>query len=349
MPNTKVFSILLGVCLLGYNLALCAPFPDNKKSEAIDHYHVGGEGGWDLITFDAQHHRLFVSRSTHVQVIDTDSGKIIGDIPNTAGVHGIALADELGVGFTSNGKSNSVTVFDLTTLNVIDTIKISGLNPDVILYEPKSKHIFTFNGHSQNATVIDAVSHKEVDTIALSGKPELAVSDDAGNVFVNIEDTSQVVVIDGNHNKVIKTFSLGKGIEPTGLSIDKTHHRLFSVCANKKMEILDSESGKIVAEVAIGAEPDSSAFDAHLGLAFSSNSDGTLTVVQEQGDDHYTVVKNVITQKGARTMAYDQDRHRAYLVAASFGETTPVTIEHPKPKPAIIPNSFVVLGVSFAP
>lgn len=346
----KIFApIFLGVCVLSSHLAQSAPLPKNTKFALIERYSVEGKGGWDFITFDTKHHRLFVSRSTHVQVIDTDSGKIIGDLPGTEGVHGIALADDLNVGFTSNGKSNSVTVFDLTTLNVIDTIKISGSNPDAILYEPRSKQVFTFNGHSSNATVIDAISYKEIDTITLSGKPELAVSNNAGQVFVNIENKNEIAVIDSGSNKIVKTFPLAKGVEPTGLSIDIEHNRLFSVCANKKMEILDSETGRIVAEIPIGLAPDSSAFDPGLGIAFSSNEDGTLTLIKENDPEHFSVSQNVVTQKGARTMAYDSDNHRAYLVTASFDKIPPATKEQSKPSPAITPNSFVVLVVSFAP
>jgi DNA-binding beta-propeller fold protein YncE len=346
MPTNTLIQILIGVCLLSSQLALSAQPLESTEFTLVDHYGIGGEGGWDLLTFDTKRHRLFVSRSTHVQVINADSGKVIGDIPGTEGVHGIALADDLNIGFTSNGKSNSVTVFDLTTLNVIETIKISGLNPDVILYEPKSKHIFTFNGHSANATVIDAITLKEINTISLPGKPELAVSNNAGRVFVNIEDKNEIAVIDSGSNKVLKSFQIGSGVEPTGLAIDQMHNRLFSVCANRKMEILDSETGRIVSEVAIGSAPDSAAFDSNLGIAFSSNGDGTLTIVKENDPDHFSVSQNIITQKGARTMAYDSDKHRAYLVTASFGETPPATKEQPKPRPAIIPNSFVVLVVS---
>ncbi len=322
---------------------------ENIKFSLVNRYNIGGEGGWDLLTLDAKRHRLFISRSSHVQVMDADSGKLIGDIAGTEGVHGIALADDLNVGFTSNGKSNSVSVFDLTTLKVIETIKISGLNPDVILYEPVSKHIFTFNGRSANATVIDAISRKEINTINLPGKPELAVSNNAGNVFVNIEDKNEIVVIDSGSSKVLKSFPLGSGVEPTGLSIDKEHNRLFSVCANKKMVILDSETGRVVSEVAIGSAPDSAAFDSKLGIAFSSNGEGTLTLIKENDPEHFSVLQNVMTQKGARTMAYDLDNHRAYLVTASFGVTPPATKEQPKPKPAIVPNSFVVLVVSPKP
>jgi YVTN family beta-propeller protein len=271
---------------------------------------------------------------------------VVGDIPGTDGVHAIALADKLNVGFTSNGKSNSVTVFDLTTLKMIQTIKISGLNPDAILYEPSSQHVFSFNGHSANVSVIDAVSLKEITTIQLPGKPELAVSNDAGNIYVNIEDKNEIAVIDSSSNKVLKVYSLGNGDEPTGLAIDKQHHRLFSVCANNKMEILDSDTGTIIAEVVIGSGPDSAAFDPDLGIAFSSNGDGTLTLVKEHDPDHFSVDQNVTTQKGARTMAYDSDKHRVYLVTASFGETPAATDEQPKPRPAIIPDSFVVLVIS---
>lgn len=346
MLKRTLVVILVGACLLNCNLVQSAQPAERIKFAVADHYIVGGEGGWDLLAFDAKRNRLFVSRSTHVQVIDAGSGKVIGDIPGTEGVHGIALADDLNIGFTSNGKSNSVTIFDLTTLNVIETIKISGLNPDAILYEPNSKHIFAFNGHSANATVIDAITHKEIATISLPGKPELAVSDKAGNIFVNIEDKNEIVVIDTVSNKVLKSFPLGSGIEPTGLAIDKEHNRLFSVCANNKMEILDSVTGKIVSDVDIGAKPDSAAYDSGLGIAFSSNGDGTLTIVKENDPDHFSVSQNVITQKGARTMTYDSENHRAYLVTASFGDTPPATKELPKPRPSIVPNSFVVLMVS---
>jgi DNA-binding beta-propeller fold protein YncE len=271
---------------------------------------------------------------------------VVGDIPGTEGVHGIAIADDLNVGFTSNGKSNSVTVFDLATLKTIETIKISGLNPDVILYEPKTRHLFTFNGQSANATVIDAVSRKEISTISLPGKPELAVSNAAGNIFVNIEDKNEIAVIDSESHTVLKYFPLGNGIEPTGLAIDQKHNRLFSVCANNKMVILDAETGRILAETAIGLGPDSAAFDPEWGIAFSSNGDGTLTLVKEDDPDHFSTFQNVSTKKGARTMAYDPDSHRAYLVTASFGETPPATKEQPKPRPAMVPDSFEVLVVA---
>jgi DNA-binding beta-propeller fold protein YncE len=339
----------VGICLLSSRLAQSAQPSENIKFTLVNHYNIGGEGRWDLLTLDTKRHRLFISRASHVQVIDTDSGKIVGDIAGTDGVHGIALADDLNVGFTSNGKSNSITVFDLSTLDVIETIKISGLNPDAILYEPISKHVFAFNGHSSNATVIDAITRKEINTIGLPGKPELAVSNSVGNVFVNIEDKNEIVVIDSDSNRILKTFPIEDGDEPSGLAIDKEHNRLFSVCANRKMVVLDSETGRIVSELAIGSAPDSAAFDPNLGIAFSPNGDGTLTLIKENDPEHFSVLQNVNTQKGARTMAYDSDNHRAYLVTASFGETPLATKEQPKPRPAIIPNSFVVLVVSLQP
>lgn len=349
MPNKTLNRISAVICLFGCHLALSAQPSEGLKFTITNRYNVGGEGGWDLLTFDTKRHHLFISRSSHVQVLDADSGKVVGDIPGTEGVHGIALADDLNLGFTSNGKSNSVTVFDLTTLDVVETIKISGLNPDAILYEPVSKHIYVFNGHSSNATVIDAITRKEINTIKLPGKPELAVSNKAGNVFVNIEDKNEIVVINSNTDKILKTFPIGSNEEPSGLAIDREHNRLFSVCANNKMVVLDSETGRIVSELAIGSSPDSAAFDPNLGIVLSSNGDGTLTIIKENDAEHFSVFQNVVTQKGARTLAYDPEQHRAYLVTASFGETPPATTEHPKPRPAILPNSFVVLVVSLRP
>lgn len=335
-------SLFFCACLLTSQIAQSAQ--PSKIAVQVDRYPVAAEGRWDLLSFDARHHHLFISRATHVQVFDTDSKMVIGDIPDTEGVHGIAVAEELNRGYTSNGKSNSITVFDLTTLRVLANLKITGMNPDVILYEPKSGHLFTFNGHSSSATVIDAVSLKEIATIVLPGKPELAVSNDAGEIFVNIEDKNEIAVIDSATNKVLKYFSLGSGVEPTGLAIDKQHNRLFSVCANRKIIILNSETGSVMAELPIGSGPDSAAFDPELGIALSSNEEGTLTLIKESDPDHFSVLRDVATPKGARTMAYDADHHRAFLVTGSFDETSTAT--QAKHRPAMIPGSFVVLKIS---
>ena len=348
--HSKVFiSIFTAILLLSCQLAHSIQPLENSNITQINRFNISGDERWDYLTVDPKRHHLFLSRSNHVQVVDTDLKKVIGDIPDTEGIHGIAIADDLNIGFTSNGKDNSVTVFDLTTLNVIKTIKISGLNPDGILYEPKSKHILTFNGRSSNATVIDAVSLKEIITVNFSGKPEAAVSDNDGNIYVNIEDKNEIALIDVASNKVLKSFHLGNGIRPTGLAIDQKHNRLFSVCGNGKLEVLDSQTGKIISEVSIGSGPDAAAFDSNLGIVFSSNGEGTLSLIKEVDPEHFSLLQNVITQKGARTMAYDSINHRAYLVTSSFGVTPPASKEQPKPRPSIVPNSFVVLEVTINP
>jgi WD40 repeat protein len=343
----KIFAVILVcACMSGGGVASAAE-PSSKEIFSVAHRHVlGGEGGWDLLAVDAKRHHIFITRSTHVQVADTNSGKLVGDIPRLDGVHGIAIAEDLNVGFTSNGKTNSVSVFNLDTFKVVAQIKISGVNPDAILYDPKSRHVFVFNGQSANGTVIDAVSRKELATIDLPGKPELAVSNNAGRIFVNIEDKNEIAVIDSGTNKLVQRYPLGSGTEPTGLAIDIAHNRLFAVCGNRKMEILDAENGRVVAEIEIGAKPDSAAFDAGLGMVFSSNGDGTLTIVKEDDPDHFSVVQNLVTQKGARTMAYDASIHRAYLVTAQFGESPAATKDRPKPRPTIVPGTFELLVVA---
>lgn len=348
---TKTFvRTFAGFCLLSNLTANAASVTTAQSPHSfalLDQYVIGGEGRWDLLSIDTKHRHLFISRSTHVQVVDVDARKLVGDLIDTDGVHGIALAEELDLGFTSNGKSNSVTVFDLKTLKVIDTIQISGVNPDVILYEPVSKHVFVFNGRSSDATVIDAASRKVIATIKLPGKPELAVSDETGTVFVNIEDKNEVTVIDSASNKVTMHFSIGSGKEPTGLAIDTQHKRLFSVCGNGKMIILDSKTGKLITEMPIGSGPDSAAFDPHSGIAFSSNGDGTLTLIKEEDPNHYTVAQTIVTKKGARTMSYDPTTQSAYLVTASFGKLS--SGANKQERPPILPNSFEVMVVSMKP
>jgi YVTN family beta-propeller protein len=281
-------------------------------------YVLGGEGGWDYLTFDPAGKRLFISRGTHVMVVDTAKGSVIGDIPDTTGVHGIALAQDLGKGFTSNGRDNSVTVFDLKTLKETSKIKIDGQNPDAILYDPASQRVFTFNGRSNNATVIDAVKGTVVATIPLDGKPEFGAADGKGKVFVNIEDKSEITAIDAKKAVVLNTWPLAPCEEPSGLAMDQKHRRLFAGCHNKMMAVVDADSGKVIATPAIGQGVDANAFDADQQLAFSSNGDGTLTVVHEDAPDKYSVVENVATKKGARTMALDLKTHSLYLPAADM-------------------------------
>jgi DNA-binding beta-propeller fold protein YncE len=305
---------------------------------------VGGEGGWDYLTVDSAARRLYLSRSTHVMVVDIDTDKLVGDIPDTPGVHGIALAPELSRGFISNGKADTATIFDLKTLRALGRVKTGG-NPDAILYDPASKRVFTFNGRSHDATVFDAMSGKVLGTIALGGKPEFAVADGKGKVYVNIEDTSEVVEIDSSKIAVRKRYSLKPCTEPTGMAIDTERHRVFSGCHGKVMAVLDTEAGSVIAFVPIGEGVDGNGFDPGTGLVFSSNGDGTLTVVREVSPGTFEVAETVATQRSARTMAIDPTTHNIYLPAAQFAPLTPATPDAPKSRPVMVKDSFTVLVV----
>ena len=311
--------------------------------KVVARYQPGGDGGWDLMALDSPGHRLFVSRSTRVQVIDLDTGKLLAEIPDTPGVHGIALAPNLNRGYTTNGRDSTVTVFDMKTLAPIARIHLPARGPDAILYEPASRRIFTFNGGSGNATAIDAVADTVVGQVDLGGRPELGVSDGHGRVFVNLEDSSAVVAFDPRSLKVLSRWPLAPGSEPTGLAIDREHHRLFSTCANQKMIVLDTENGHVVATPTIGSRVDGAAFDDGSDLAFSSNGDGTLTIVHEDAPDKFSIVANVETQRGARTIALDPKTHRVYLPTASYGEAPAATPENPRPRPPMVPGSFTIL------
>jgi YVTN family beta-propeller protein len=311
-------------------------------------YMLGGEGGWDYLTYDPVRKRLFVSRATRVMVVDPATGTATGEIPDTAGVHGIALAQDLGTGFTSNGRGNSVTVFDLATLKTTATIAIAGQNPDAILYDPATKRVFTFNGRSNNATAIDAQTNTVIGTIALPGKPEFAAAGLDGTIYVNIEDKSELLAIDARTDAVLHTWPLAPCEEPSGLSIDATHHRLFAGCHNKLMAVVNALTGAIVTTVPIGEGVDATAFDPGSQLAFSSNGDGTLTVVHEDSPDAFTLVQNVATQQYARTMAVDTNTHDAYLVTAKFTLGPPAPGEQ-RPTRTLVPGSFALLVVAPAP
>jgi YVTN family beta-propeller protein len=295
---------------------------------------------------DSAKKRLFISRATRVDVVSIESGKLIGSIADTQGVHGIALAPGLKRGFTSNGRANSVTAFDLETLKVIQEAKISGQNPDAILYEPSGKHVFTFNGASKDVTVLDASSLAVVATIPVPDKPEFAAQDGRGQIFVNIEsEPGQMVVIDTQKLTVKSTWPLPGCNSPSGLAIDRAHRRLFSVCDGKVMAVTDAVSGKQVALVPIGEHPDAAGYDEKRGIVFSSNGEGTLSVVRQDSADRYSVVQTVPTQRGARTMALDEATGKVYLVTADFGPAPAATAEQPRPRPVLIPDSFVLLVV----
>ncbi len=333
--------LLAGIgCLLSSGLALSAQ--ETPKYHEIKKISVGGDGGWDYLTCDSEAHRLYIARSNRVMVVDVEKGEVVGEIPNTPGVHGIALAPRLHRGFSSNGGENTVTVFDTQTLKEVDRIKV-GTRPDAIIFDRASNRVFTFNGGSDDSTAIDAASGKVVGTIPLGGRPEFAVSDGRGQVFANIEDKSEIVDIDSQALTVKNHWPLAPGEGPSGLSMDRRNHRLFSACDNKMMVVMDADTGKVVATPAIGEGPDASAFDPRAGLAFSSNGqDGTLTVVHEDAPDKFSVVATVPTQRGARTMAVDPTTHTVYLVTARFGPPPPGQAGQRR-RPTIEPNSFVIL------
>ncbi len=338
----KYLSLLFLVCVVAAATVAAADFVSNASG-----YHLakktllGGEGAWDYLYCDSGARRIYLSRSTHVMIVDADSYAVVGDIPNTPGVHGIAIVSDLSKGFISNGRDNTVTIFDLKTLKETDRVTV-GKNPDAIMYDPASKQVFTFNGSSQDTTAIDAATGKVVGTVALGGKPEFAVSDEKGHVYVNIEDKSEVIQLDANKLAVDARWSLAPGELPSGLALDRKHHRLFSVCHNKLMVVLNSDNGKVVTTLPIGEGTDAAAFDPDTGFAFSSNGEGTLTVVHEDSPDRFTVVENVPTQRFARTMTLDLKTHRVFLVTAEIG-VTPVTTEQPRPRRSIVPGTFTLL------
>jgi YVTN family beta-propeller protein len=342
----RTVSCFVGCAALGFALH-AAPAPAAAPAYALLARHtLGGPGGWDYLLADPESGHLFVSRSDRVLVVNLGDGSLAATIPGTEGVHGFALVHELGRGYTSNGRTDSLTVFDLATLKPTGTIAAGGRNPDAILYDKASKHLFSFNGRSNDVTVIDPATEKLVATIPAGGKPEFAVTDDQGSVFFNIEDTAELARIDARGAKLTAKWKLKDCEEPTGLAFDQAHHRLFSVCQNGKMVVTDSASGKFVASVAIGKGPDGAAYDAQRGVVFSSNGeDGTLTVIKQVDADHYAVAQNLATQRSARTLALDERSHRVYLVAAKFGPKPEPTREQPRPRAAVLDGSFEVLVV----
>ncbi len=313
-----------------------------KKTGAIN---IGGSGGWDYLTADGENHRLYVSHGGEVEVIDLQTEKPVGKVSGMTRIHGIAIANESNTGFISDGASNEVVFFDLKTLEIKKKVK-AGTNPDGIVYDPASKRVFAFNGRSQNATAINGKSGQVEGTITLGGKPEFPVSDGKGNVYDNIEDKSEIVQIDSKNLQVKAHWSVAPCESPSGLAIDTENRRLFAVCDNKMMAIVDADSGKVIATPAIGDGPDAAAFDPGTKLAFSSNGDGTLTVISEKDKNDFSVVENVPTAKGARTMALDPETHKIYLSSAEYGPAPAATAQNPRPRPAILPGSFKILIVS---
>lgn len=316
-----------------------APQPGPSGYHVIKTISIPGDEGWDYVAVDSDARRVYVSHSSHVVVLDADTYAIVGDIPDTQGVHGIALAPDLGRGFVSDGRANTVTIFDLKTLKTLATVK-AGTNPDAILYDPHTKRVFTMNGRSQDTTAIDAADGTVAGTLALGGKPEFAVADGHGNIFVNIEDKSELVRFDSQKLTVLNRWPLKPCEEPSGLAVDWNTRRLFAGCGNKMMAVIDADSGKLVATPPIGDGVDANGFDPATNLAFASNGEGVLTVIHEDSPDKFTVVENVPTQKSARTMALDLKTHNIFLPAADFDPPVPG-----QRRGKMKPGTFVVLVV----
>lgn len=316
------------------------------QSPSASGYHVvktvplPGDGFWDYVTVDSDARRIYISHSPKVLVLDADSFKLIGEIPDTEGVHGIAIASELGRGFTSNGRSADSTIFDLKTLKTIGTVN-TGQNPDAIAYEPMAKRIFTFNGRSNDATAFDAADGKVEGTIPLGGKPEFAAADGQGKIFANIESTSELVEIDAQNLKILHRWPLSPCESPSGLSMDRQNRRLFVGCDNKMMAVVNADTGRVIATPAIGEGVDATRYDPGTKFALASNGEGTLTAIKQESPDKYTVLDNVPTKKSARTMGLDLKTHSVVLPAADFLP--------PKPgerRGAMKPGSFVLVVVS---
>ena len=322
---------------------LCGPVGHAQAAyHLIKRVVLGGDGGWDLLSLDADGRRLYVARSNRVMVIDADSGNLIAEIQNTPGVHGVAIAHDRGRGFTTNGGDTSATIFDLRTLGQIGRV-VTGIRPDAIAYDSASGRVFTMNVGSHDATAIDAALGKVVGTVPLGGRPEFAVADGRGHLFVNLEDSSAVQVVDTRTLALVARWPLAPGTEPSGLAMDRERHRLFAVCADSLMIVMDSDNGRVITSLPIGRGVDAAAFDPATRRAYSSNGIGSLTVVQEESADSLRVLENVPTQPGARTMALDEKSHRVYLVSASFGPPPAATPEHPHPRGPVLPGSFVLL------
>jgi YVTN family beta-propeller protein len=308
----------------------------------VDRWKVGGTGGWDYLLADPSFHLLYLTHGTRVEVIDTKTGKPVGAITGLKGTHGVALDPDGKFGYISDGGANAVIVFDRKTFATLASIP-AGTNPDGIAYEPVTKTVWAFNGRSKNATVIDTRSRTVVATIALPGKPEFPQADGKGHVFDNIEDKNSIVRLDASTNTLTDTFPVAGCDSPSGLAMDRENSRLFAVCDNKKMGVVDANTGKELALVNIGDGPDAAGYDSEHQLAFSSNGEGTLTVVDAR--DGYKPIQTLPTQKGARTMTYDSATDRVYLVTAQYG-VAPESSANPRPRPAIVPDTFTVLVVA---
>jgi DNA-binding beta-propeller fold protein YncE len=343
MPTSNRLARWLHRLLLPLGALGALAGPVAAQSTPVPNYHVvrthglGGEGGWDYLALDTVGGRLFIARTSRVMVVDPASGKLLGEVPGLVGAHGVAFDQAHGRGFATSGNDGSVTMFDLKTLKILGKIPAAD-DADAILFDPASGRVFTFNGDAHSATVIDPAAGKRVATLALGAKPEFGVSAGDGKVYVNLESTSQIAEIDARNLKVLRKWSIAPCEGPSGLAIDRAHHRLFSVC-DKVMAVSDAQAGKVVATVAIGDGPDAARFDPATGNAFSSNGrDGTVTVVHEDAPNRYHVVQTVQTMRGSRTMELNPRTHQLYLAGAKFGAAADGAR-----RPPMVPGSFSVM------
>jgi DNA-binding beta-propeller fold protein YncE len=308
----------------------------------IARWQIGGDGGWDYLTADGPAHRLYISRGAAVQVVDTSTGKLVGTITGMHHTHGIALDPSGTYGYISDGDGNAVVIFDRSTLATVDTIA-GGTGPDSIIYEPATKTVWAFDGHGRSVTVIDPSTRKTLATIPLPGKPETPAVDGNGIVYDNLEDKSEVIRIDARTKSVTATWPAGCD-SPSGLAFDTAAHHLFPVCDGNKMSVIDSTTGKLLANPSIGDGPDAAGFSAAHQLAFTTSGDGILSVVDASGSG-FPTIESLPTQKGARTMAYEPATDRLYTVTAEFGPRPAPTADNPRPRPPVLPGSFVVIVI----
>jgi len=327
----------ISVLILGSSLlSVQAQTASNYK--IVNKIHLEGDEKWDYLYSDDQAGRLYVSHGSMVQVVDEAKGEVVGKITGLSGVHGIAIAPALNKGFISSGKDSSVTVFDTKTFQVITKVTV-GKGPDAIMFDPFSKKVFVFNAKANSVSVLNAETNKVESTIPLAGNPEFSVSDGKGKVYVNLENASCIAVINSFTLKVENVWPLAPGEEPTGLALDNENQRLFSVCANKVMVVIDAETGKVITNLPTGEKTDGAAFDPELKMAYSSNGEGTLTIVKEVDKDSFKVMDNLQTQKGAKTITVNKKTHHVYLPTASFD--TPKAGEKPK----VVPGTFIILDI----
>jgi len=334
MKNKRSYLVAIASFCIGLSLAA------QSNYGIVNKINLGGEGFWDYIAVDETHAVIYASHSDRVHVVDIATGTQMAVISDTRGVHGIAVAPELNKGFTSDGGDATITVFNLSTLEKLANIKGTGQNPDAILYDSFSKRVFTGNGGSATFTVIDAVTNQVAGTVQLDGKPEAIVTDGNGKIYVNIEDKSLIEVVDASSLQVLNHWDISPGEEPSGLALDNENHRLFSVCGNAVMVVVEAATGKVITSLPIGEGCDGAAFDPFYKRAYASNGEGTLTVVQEKDADNFAILETVSTKPSARTIALDKTTHHIYLPAAEYQPNV-----QGGGRPSVKPDSFGILDI----